>query len=134
MKCNGCRSRERMCHFAQVKKWGRKWKNSFFFWHFAPDWVSLWLFMNEQVKETQGTAWLQRLLEWRLAHVSDKMFILILAFAVGFFAAVAAFVLHSCINLIVSLLTRGSKPADVDQKFECYSQTKTVGIPDSLGK
>ena len=35
---------------------------------------------------------------------------------------------------IVSLLTHGSKPADVEEKFSCYDQTKTVGITDSLGK
>ena len=76
--------------------------------------------MNEQVKETQGTAWLQRLLEWRLAHVSDKMFILILAFAVGFFAAVAAFVLHSCINLIVSLLTSSFNQSSYNWLYLVY--------------
>ena len=47
----------------------------------------------------------QRLHDWRVAHVSDRMFILILALLVGFFAAVAAFTLHSIINLIVALLT-----------------------------
>lgn len=49
--------------------------------------------------------WLERLHEWRVANVSDKMFLLILAFAVGFFSAVAAFVLHGLINQIVALLT-----------------------------
>ena len=49
--------------------------------------------------------WLQRLHEWRVKNVSDKMFILILAFAVGLLSAVAAFVLHGLINQIVALLT-----------------------------
>ena len=49
--------------------------------------------------------WLQRLHEWRVANVSDKMFLLILAFLVGVLSAVAAFVLHGLINTIVALLT-----------------------------
>ncbi len=48
---------------------------------------------------------LQRLHEWRVEHVSDRMFLLTLAFIVGFFAAVAAFSLHWIINQIVMLLT-----------------------------
>ena len=46
-----------------------------------------------------------RLHEWRQEHISEKMFMIILALIVGFFAAVAAFVLHSIINQIVMLLT-----------------------------
>ena len=49
--------------------------------------------------------WLQRLHEWRVEHVSEKMFMIILALIVGFFAAVAAFVLHWIINQIVFVLT-----------------------------
>lgn len=49
--------------------------------------------------------WLSRLHEWRIKHVSDKMFIIVLALMVGFFAAVAAFILHSLINQICGLLT-----------------------------
>ena len=48
---------------------------------------------------------IQRLHEWRVEHVSDKMFLLILAFIVGQLAAVAAFVLHWIINQIGLLLT-----------------------------
>ncbi len=47
----------------------------------------------------------QRLLEWREEHISERMFILVLAFLVGFFSAVAAFVLHGLINQIGALLT-----------------------------
>lgn len=46
-----------------------------------------------------------RFLKWREEHISEKTFILILAFTVGFFAAVAAFILHELINQIVTLLT-----------------------------
>ena len=49
--------------------------------------------------------WLQRLHEWRVEHISERMFMIILALLVGFFAAVAAFVLHWIINQIVLLLT-----------------------------
>ena len=49
--------------------------------------------------------WLQRLHKWRVEHVSEKMFMIILALIVGFFAAVAAFVLHWIINQIVYVLT-----------------------------
>ena len=48
----------------------------------------------------------------------------------GVFAMVGGLVLVP----VVSLLTRKGKPADVEQKFACYDQTKTVGITDSLGK
>ena len=47
----------------------------------------------------------RRLHEWRVEHVSEKMFMIILALIVGFFAAVAAFVLHWIIRQIVQLLT-----------------------------
>ncbi len=49
--------------------------------------------------------WLQQLHDWRVQNVSDKMFLLILAFLVGVLSAVAAFVLHGLINIIVDLLT-----------------------------
>ena len=49
--------------------------------------------------------WLHKLHEWRVEHVSEKMFMIILALIVGFFAAVAAFFLHWIINQIVLLLT-----------------------------
>ncbi len=49
--------------------------------------------------------WLRRLNSWRQEHVSDRMFVLMLAFCVGLLSAVAAFVLHWLINQIVALLT-----------------------------
>ena len=48
---------------------------------------------------------LHRLHEWRKEHISERMFMIILALIVGFFAAVAAFLLHWIINQIVILLT-----------------------------
>ena len=55
--------------------------------------------------DTDRPGWFERLNAWRKEHVSEKMFVLILAFIVGFLAAVAAFVLHWIINQIVHLLT-----------------------------
>ena len=59
----------------------------------------------EAVVNDRRPKWLQRLHEWRVEHISEKMFMIILALIVGFFAAVAAFVLHWIINQIVYLLT-----------------------------
>lgn len=61
--------------------------------------------MSRQPEDIARATWVQRLHEWRVEHVSDKMFLLVLAFFVGLFAAVAAFVLHGMINQIVALLT-----------------------------
>jgi len=57
------------------------------------------------MEETGSPRWMQRLHDWRVANVSDKMFLLVLAFLVGLLSAVAAFVLHGLINTIVALLT-----------------------------
>ena len=61
--------------------------------------------MAEPAHETSISLWVARLHAWREEHVSERMFVLILAFFVGFFAAVAAFTLHWIINQIVALLT-----------------------------
>ena len=57
------------------------------------------------IESSSPNNWLSRLHQWREEHISERMFVLILAFFVGFFSAVAAFVLHWLINQIVSLLT-----------------------------
>lgn len=58
---------------------------------------------------TEGKAWqqqlLKRLLIWREKHITDRQMTIILAFAIGFFASVAAFVLHFIISEIQVLLT-----------------------------
>ena len=58
-----------------------------------------------EIAQTTRPAWFERLHEWRVSHVSDKMFLLIMAFMVGLLSAVAAWVLHGMINQIVALLT-----------------------------
>ena len=50
-------------------------------------------------------SFISRIDAWRATHVSERMFVLILAFLVGLLSAVAAYVLHWLINQIVSLLT-----------------------------
>ncbi len=46
-----------------------------------------------------------RLYSWRVTHLSERMLTLLLSLVVGFFAAVAAYVLHGLINVIGHLLT-----------------------------
>ena len=50
---------------------------------------------------------IQRIIQWRESHVTDRQFIILLSFFVGFFAAVAAYVLHCLIRQIQYLLTAG---------------------------
>ena len=57
--------------------------------------------------ETNQSSCIRRFINWREEHVSDRQFVLVLSFAVGFFAAVAAFILHWLINQIELLLTAG---------------------------
>ena len=69
--------------------------------------------------------WLMRLHEWRVAHVSERMFMIILALIVGFFAAVAAFSLHWIINQIVMLLTSSFEKSHANWLYLVYP---VVGI------
>lgn len=75
--------------------------------------------------DTVAPTLLERFLAWRKDHLSDRSFILILAFAVGFFAAVAAFILHSLINEIVLLLTSSFDTATANWLYLVYP---VVGI------
>ncbi len=50
---------------------------------------------------------IERLNSWRESHISTRQFMLVLSFVVGFFASVAAFVLHWIIKQIQLLLTAG---------------------------
>lgn len=69
--------------------------------------------------------WLKRLHDWRVEHVSERMFMIILALMVGFFAAVAAFVLHWIINQIVLLLTSSFEQSRANWLYLVYP---VVGI------
>ena len=68
---------------------------------------------------------LHRLHEWRVEHVSERMFMIILALIVGFFAAVAAFSLHWIINQIVMLLTSSFEKTTANWLYLVYP---VVGI------
>ena len=61
--------------------------------------------MTGEAMDAGGQTAFQRLLEWREKHISERSFILFLALAVGFFCAVAAFLLHWIIGQIAMLLT-----------------------------
>ena len=63
---------------------------------------------------------MKRLHNWRVEHVSDKMFLLILALIVGFMSAVAAYVLHGIINLIVALLTSQFEKSSANWLYLVY--------------
>ena len=56
-------------------------------------------------EETEQLGWFRKFCRWREEHVSERAFVLFLALLVGFFAAVAALLLHGVINQIGALLT-----------------------------
>lgn len=59
------------------------------------------------VAGAQTTGIIERLATWRERHLSQRQSMLILAFFIGVFASVAAFVLHTLIHEIQVLLTKG---------------------------
>lgn len=61
--------------------------------------------MTSQAAPVEGQTWFGQLLAWREKHISERTFVLMLAFSVGFFCAVAAFTLHWIISQIALLLT-----------------------------
>ena len=69
---------------------------------------------------TAKLGFFERLHAWRVEHVSERMFMLILALLVGFFAAVAAFSLHWIINQIVMLLTSGFETSRANWLYLVY--------------
>ncbi len=50
---------------------------------------------------------MSRLANWRKNHVSDRQLVLVLAFAIGLLASLAAYILHFIIKLIEELVTSG---------------------------
>jgi CIC family chloride channel protein len=81
--------------------------------------------MDITVESEQHVFWFTRLNQWRKEHISEKMFVLILAFFVGLFSAVAAFILHWIINEIVYLLT---SQFNADSSNWLYLVYPVVGI------
>ena len=76
-------------------------------------------------EDQESISWIRRLHDWRVEHVSDKMFLIILALLVGLLSAVAAYVLHSIINLIVALLTSSFSKSSANWLYLVYP---VVGI------
>lgn len=64
-------------------------------------------------------------LTWRKNHLSDRQFTLVLAFFVGVLSAVAAFILHTLIHLIQSLV---SMQLNIDSSNWLYLIVPVVGI------
>ena len=56
---------------------------------------------------TEKPTLMNKVIRWRDEHVSDKQMTIVLAFFIGFFASVAAFILHWIIREIQILLTEG---------------------------
>ena len=79
----------------------------------------------ETIVKDRRPEWLKRLHDWRVEHVSERMFMIVLALLVGFFAAVAAFVLHWIINQIVLLLTSSFEQSHANWLYLVYP---VVGI------
>ncbi|WP_337943267.1 chloride channel protein [Prevotella sp.] len=75
----------------------------------------------QENKETR----LNRLITWRESHITNRQFTLILSFAVGFLAAVAASLLHLLIKQIQNLLAMGFS---VDRFNWLYLIYPVVGI------
>ncbi|MBQ9652408.1 MAG: chloride channel protein [Prevotella sp.] len=63
---------------------------------------------------------LEKIIKWREANVGNKEFTLLLSVFVGFFAAVAGFVLHWIIRQIQSLLTSGFVADNVNWLYLVY--------------
>lgn len=63
--------------------------------------------MEQALLDKKKKSLQERLYTWRTRHLSDRQATIILALYIGFFASVAAFVLHSLIHEIQHLLTSG---------------------------
>jgi CIC family chloride channel protein len=63
--------------------------------------------MDAELDIKQRRSFFSQLNDWRTTHITDRQFTLVLAFFIGFFASVAAFILHWLIKQIQILLTAG---------------------------
>ncbi len=80
-----------------------------------------------------GLEIMQLLITLKFVDVSGSS-VLSFVFTNSLYSGVFAMVGGLVIVPIVSLITKKTKPADVDKMFACYGETKTVGVTDSLGK
>lgn len=68
---------------------------------------------------------LEKFIEWRERHVSERQFTLLLSFFVGLLASLAAFFLHTLISLIQQLLVSRLSQADINWLYLLFP---VVGI------
>ena len=66
----------------------------------------------------RSMAW--RIDQWRTNHISDRQFLLLLAFVIGFLAAVSAWLLHFLIQHIRLLLTSGFSITGINWLYLVY--------------
>ena len=70
---------------------------------------------------------ISRLDNWRKKHVSDRELVLVLAFAVGFLASLAAYILHVIIKLIQELVTSGFQVSTINWLYLIYPLRSSRG-------
>ncbi len=80
-----------------------------------------------------GLEIVQLLVSLKVLDVSGIPF-LSFVFTNSLYSGVFAMVGGLVIVPLVSVLTKGTLPKDVDRMFDCYKDTKTVEVTDSLGK
>lgn len=68
---------------------------------------------------------LERFINWRVKHIKDRQFILILSFLVGIFTALAAYILKFLVEYIKEFLTENFNPMEADWMYLVYP---VVGI------
>lgn len=71
-----------------------------------------------KVSGSQGI--ISRLDNWRKNHVSNRELVLVLAFAIGLLASLAAYILHFIIKLIEELVTSGFDVATINWLYLIY--------------
>ncbi len=81
--------------------------------------------MEATLNNKHNDSIVEKLYRWRTQHLSKRQVTIILAFLIGLFASVAAFVLHTLIHQIQQLLTSGIRP---DSSNWMYLMFPVVGI------
>lgn len=74
--------------------------------------------VDEAVRERPSL--IQRIDRWRTEHISDRQFLLLLAFVIGFLAAVAGWILHQLIHHIQLLITSGFSITGINWLYLVY--------------
>ncbi|WP_042741038.1 chloride channel protein, partial [Prevotella fusca] len=77
------------------------------------------------MKVSDSLGFISLLDNWRKKYVSDRELVLVLAFAVGFLASLAAYFLHVIIKLIEELVTSGFQVKTINWLYLIYP---VVGI------